>query len=285
MKKSMIYISLLTLCNFYSHAESNTPSNVPATTPPVVIPFNASAPTAPAATTAPIAAPNATVTNKAPATPTTEPTSEPTSAPEADTAKPSPNIINCHYHIPAQTTQIEPSLVLTWGENAVKQSFDLNPSTLDQQLQDLKECFTDEGWQSYSEALQKSGNINSIRSQQLTVTNDVDGKSSIKPAKENQWNVSIPLKVVYQNNQEKITQMLTVDLLVGRKISGDLGIMQVLAAPRPVSTPVVPEPAATPKPSPDQNPAPAANPVPAEPAKNETPNTPSSPPETSAPIS
>ncbi len=46
-----------------------------------------------------------------------------------------------------------------------------------------------------------------------------------------------PLQVVYQNDKEKLTQLLTVDVLIGRKISGDLGIMQMIAAPRTKNTP------------------------------------------------
>jgi len=39
------------------------------------------------------------------------------------------------------------------------------------------------------------------------------------------------LQVVYQNDKEKLTQKLNVDLLIGRKMSGDLGIMQMIAIP------------------------------------------------------
>ena len=50
--------------------------------------------------------------------------------------------------------------------------------------------------------------------------------------KDNQWKASVPLQVVYQNDKEKLTQLLTVNLLIGRKISGDLGIMQMIATPQ-----------------------------------------------------
>ena len=96
----------------------------------------------------------------------------------------------------------------------------------------LKNCYTDQGWQGFNEALQKSGNITAIKSQNLTVSSQVDGDLKLNAIKDNQWKVTIPLQVVYQNDKEKLTQLLTVDLLIGRKISGDLGIIQMIAAPR-----------------------------------------------------
>ena len=41
----------------------------------------------------------------------------------------------------------------------------------------------------------------------------------------------MPLQVVYQNDKEKVSQSLTIDLTVNRKINGDLGITQIIATP------------------------------------------------------
>lgn len=146
-----------------------------------------------------------------------------------------PTAIDCQYRIPAETTKIEPSLVSQWAVKATEQSFDFSASSLDNQLQTLKACYTEQGWAGFNDALQKSGNVNAIKSQQLMVSGQLDGEVIIHDAKENQWKVTLPLRVVYQNDKEKLTQLLTVDLLVGRKISGDLGIMQMIATPRQAS--------------------------------------------------
>jgi hypothetical protein len=50
--------------------------------------------------------------------------------------------------------------------------------------------------------------------------------------------LSLPLQVVYQNTEEKLTQQLTVDVLVGRKPNGDLGILQMVATPNKTDTAV-----------------------------------------------
>lgn len=140
--------------------------------------------------------------------------------------------VNCLYKMPPRTAHVDTELVRKWSEKAAQQSFDFDPATLDQQMQALKSCYTEQGWNSFYDALQKSGNIKAIQSQRLMVSSLVDGPITIDSSKDNQWKISMPLQVVYQNENEKLTQNLTVDLLVGRKPSGDLGIMQIIASPR-----------------------------------------------------
>ena len=141
-------------------------------------------------------------------------------------------VINCEYLIPSTTTVIDQSLLSTWAEKATIQMFDFNPADLESQLDKLKPCFTDQGWISFKEALDSSGNIEAIKLQNLTVSSQLDGPVSINTSQENQWKINVPLQVVYQNDKEKLTQLLSIDLLVGRRMQGNLGIMQILATPR-----------------------------------------------------
>lgn len=151
--------------------------------------------------------------------------------------------IDCHYEIPADQNEIAPAVLKAWSKHAATQAFNFNAATLDKQLEALKACFTKTGWQGYEEALQQSGNIDAIKSQNLTVSSEPDGDIEINPVKDNQWKANIPLQVVYQNNKEKLTQKLIVNMLIGRKISGELGIMQIIAAPHsPQETGSAPKP-------------------------------------------
>lgn len=161
-----------------------------------------------------------------------------------------PAVINCDYKIPAETKNIEQSLVMNWAKKAVVQSFDFNPDAIDSQVQQLKSCFTDQGWQGFNAALQKSGNIDAIKSQKLKVTSQVDGEAKIIQAKDNQWEINIPLQVIYQNSKEKVTQLLEVNLSVGRKITGDLGVDKLVATSRKEVTASIPTQSQTqPKPT------------------------------------
>lgn len=139
--------------------------------------------------------------------------------------------INCDYHIPPEVNPVAKDLVLRWSEKAAIQSFNFDYNALSGQLVSLKGCYTDQGWQGFNDALQKSGNLDTIKTQQLMVTSSLNGTSQISEVKENQWKVSVPIQVTYENRKEKISQQLIINLIVGRKLSGDLGIMQMVAIP------------------------------------------------------
>ena len=85
----------------------------------------------------------------------------------------------------------------------------------------------------------------------------MDGQLAIAASKENLWKVTLPLQVVYQNDKERLTQLLTIDLLIGRKSSGDLGILQMIAVPRGTAKTNAPNPITAPQVTPTQSPAPA----------------------------
>jgi hypothetical protein len=144
--------------------------------------------------------------------------------------------VDCNYHIPANQTTIDPVIITTWAEKAAVQSFNFTPANIQTQLEMLKSCYTEQGWKGFGDALQKSGNVESIKAQQLNVSSQLDGMSNINTVKDGQWKVTLPLQVVYQNDKEKVTQRLSVSILVGRKPSGDLGIMQLVATARPDET-------------------------------------------------
>lgn len=140
--------------------------------------------------------------------------------------------VDCDYKIPAQTKTVEPSLLLTWSEHAAMQAFHFDSSSISQQMQKLKTCFTDQGWTGFESAMEKSGNLEAISSQKLSVRSQLDGKSQLIASKDNQWKITVPLQVIYQNDKEKVTQILEVNLTLRRKVSGDLGIVQMIAAPK-----------------------------------------------------
>jgi Type-IV b secretion system, inner-membrane complex component len=213
----------------------------------VPVTASSSAPTTSAATsdkpaTSTTAAPATSDKLTTPSTATPATSNKPattTPAPAAMLTTP-PKSLDCNYRIPAETTRIAQPIVLKWAAKAAEQSFNYDYNALDKQLADLKACYTDQGWQGFKEALQKSGNLDAIKSQQLIVNATVTGEGKIVEIKENQWKVTLPMQVTYQNNQEKLTQSLTVNLVVGRKISGDLGIMQMIAIPRQPTTTTTP---------------------------------------------
>ena len=229
-----------------NHPESSAPTTAPAAaTPPT------NAPTQPPVETTPTAA--TTTPTETTSTVTTTPTPAPAPAPApAETAITPTSALNCNYHIPANNAKLDTNLVLQWAQKATQQTFTLDPSTVDVELTDLKACYTDQGWQSFSDALKKSGNLDAIKQQKLNVSSLIDGQATITQNKDNQWKVIIPIQVVYQNSKEKIVQSLTINLIVSRKVSGDLGIIQIVAIPRQAMNNQPPAAAGTPSAVPAQ---------------------------------
>lgn len=231
MKKTIIWGALFTIICSQVHAEVYQTEQGPS-------PDSVKAPVVDVQTANPPPADSQAVSVPAqPDTIQTAPTTQPAQpAPQNTTVQPLPApVINCEYKIPAQTKVIDQTLVLSWSEKAVTQAFDFDSANVDNQMLKLKDCFTEQGWAGFNTALQKSGNIEAIKTQKLTVSSQVDGQTQIIEAKDNQWKITMPLQVVYQNDKEKVTQLLNVNVTIGRKISGDLGMIQMIANPRPAA--------------------------------------------------
>lgn len=228
MKKTMLWGALFTSICTQVQAEVTqqpTPS------------LNPAAASAPATPTTPVTQEPVVIQTNPNALPTaTQPTNQqPAQQIPTIQLKTAP-VINCDYKISAETKTIDQSLVLTWSEKAVTQAFDFDPVNIDSQVLKLKACFTDQGWTGFNTALVKSGNVEAIKTQKLTVSSEIDGQAQVTEAKDNQWKITLPLHVVYQNDKEKVTQLLSINLTISRKMTGELGIVQMIATPRVVAT-------------------------------------------------
>ncbi len=147
--------------------------------------------------------------------------------------KKEPPIIDCDYKIPGEMSKIDQSVILSWAEHAVMQSFNFSSDSLEEQLQKLHTCYTENGWAEFKNALEKSGNVQTFKTHKLTSSSQMDGVAQIDESRENQWVLTLPLKVVYRFDTANITQLMQVRLIIGRKITGELGIMQLNSTIRP----------------------------------------------------
>jgi hypothetical protein len=251
MKKTILACMILSAINGVATAADPsytapdaTNNSVPATTAPAK-PISTTPATVDA--TSPAAATSTTSTVTTTTTPSDEmvpvkPSSTMPATPMTSTTSPMaiPATLDCTYQLSAQVTQVDPQLIKRWTEKAVEQSFTFDSTKLDPQIEKLKACYTSQGWQGFYDALKKSGNLTAITTQGLSVSAMVDGQTSITQNKSNEWKLTIPLNVVYQNKQQKLTQTLSLEVLVGRKTSGDLGIMQIVAVPKNANEPASP---------------------------------------------
>lgn len=201
MKKTILWGALFALVCAQAQAETNPPANTTTTT-----------------TTVTTNAADKPVVQQTTQTTTTQPAVAP--------------VVNCEYKIDPSIKVVDSSLVINWSEKATIQAFDFNPTTIEDQMKKLQNCFTEQGWTGFNTALEKSGNLVAIKNQHLTVSSQIDGQTKIDEAKDNQWKLALPLQVVYQNDKEKVTQLLDIKLTVNRKVNGNLGITQLIATPR-----------------------------------------------------
>lgn len=148
----------------------------------------------------------------------------------APTTTPQPAVvIDCKYK-PAEDATVSKELLTKWANHAAKSAFSYSYQSIDTDLSKLKPCFTSKGWQSFNKALTKSGNIAAIKEQQLSVTSDVVGKTTVISDTPKNWKVVVPLTVSYKNTQQNLSQPMQVTLDIGMKINGELGINQVIAS-------------------------------------------------------
>ena len=142
-----------------------------------------------------------------------------------------PIVIDCSTTLAKSAGPVDIALIEKWARQATVQSFTFDHTDIDSELNTLKTCYTEQGWQGFTDALNKSGNLNAIKSNQLVVSSQISGHAIATSLKDNQWKVTLPLDVVYQNKDNKIEQALSVDLIISPKPSGNLGIVQLIAIP------------------------------------------------------
>lgn len=111
--------------------------------------------------------------------------------------------INCDYRISPEIQKIDNALIVSWAEYAVLHSFNFDLSSFDTQLKNLRTCYTKNGWISFINALTDSGNIDSIKTQNLMVSSMLDGKVQLIDAQETQWKMNVPIKVFIKMIKKK----------------------------------------------------------------------------------
>lgn len=204
----------------------SSPAQLPATTPPISTPTT----TAPGTTSTPGGAMTAPGTTSTPGGAMTAPGTTQTPATTTPTSSSGNTSIQATCASPSTIDEIS---VLTWAGNAAIQIFSFDPAKIDDQMNNLKTCFTDSGWKSFTAALNLSGNIEAIKSLKLSVSSSLEPQGDRKARKlsDYKWKASLPLLVVYQNDKSKISQPLSVDVTIDAT-NGRLGIDQVLASPK-----------------------------------------------------
>ncbi len=128
--------------------------------------------------------------------------------------------------------------VLTWGTQAVTQSFTLAFANYQQQLDDNQVNFTEAGWIGFQRALKQNHLLDTVISQQL-VTSVVPTGAPVVTAQglmdgnRYGWHVQMPILVSFESASSRNSQTMTVDIVIVRRPETEnprgLGIAQIIA--------------------------------------------------------
>lgn len=146
------------------------------------------------------------------------------------------SILNAHA---APNTQIsadtqQPKQLIQWAAQKIVPilsfSFQDNPKTY---WQPYRKFFSSTGWTHFKQALQQSGNIQTIISHDLTTHIQLGETGEARPGvRDNQqqtWHVSIPAKIIYAGNTLAVTQPIMVHLTLKYAQQHEILIDQIIA--------------------------------------------------------
>jgi len=127
--------------------------------------------------------------------------------------------------------------VLNWTTQVVTKSYSLSFANYAQQLDDLKNDYTDGGWLGYQQALTRAGFIDSLLNNQY-VTSAVPQKAPVVVAEGlvngvYGWRLQVPIIVTFQSASSQASQTINVEVTVVRRPETEnpkgLGIAQIVS--------------------------------------------------------
>ncbi|MFM0265523.1 DotI/IcmL/TraM family protein [Paraburkholderia sediminicola] len=125
--------------------------------------------------------------------------------------------------VPLGEPYLADGALLSWAQQCVTQANNYDFVHYREQLQTSSACFSDDGWQSFQDALAKSGNLDIVKNKNLIAAAVLTKAPVItnqgRRGSRYMWQVQMPLLITYQGGQSgqaQLTQRLLVTLMIGR---------------------------------------------------------------------
>lgn len=140
--------------------------------------------------------------------------------------------------VPLNMPNLSNAALLQWATAASVNAFSYHYVNYREALHNIKEHFTEEGWRSFSTALNNSNNLNTVLKKKLIVSALPTGVPVIVAQGLMRgiytWKVQIPLLITYESPSEMMAQPVTITLLIERistlqSIKG-IGVSQFIVA-------------------------------------------------------
>jgi len=154
----------------------------------------------------------------------------------ADSSKvtntPTSQDIRCTSTVPDYSEKAKLRFIKDWATYVAQNSFSLNHDDLENHLKQLQFCYSSSGWNQFNQALHKSGNLNLINQHHLKANTDVIGPIEVNHhPKYSSWTAMIPMRVVYQNQTQRISQEMNVHLTINQQSDNHLAVIQIVGRP------------------------------------------------------
>ena len=121
--------------------------------------------------------------------------------------------------------------VLQWATSSVISTYSYNALSYEKQMDSLKNIFTTKGWSNFEEALKKSGNLESVKKNQLVVTAYKTASAKIisfsKKNKQDTWVVKVPANVTYRNEYIKVEQQIESYVTITKELDKNMLIANI----------------------------------------------------------
>ncbi len=143
--------------------------------------------------------------------------------------------IHCDTMMPNGSHEERREYVRRWSAFISKQAFTIPENNINQHLDRIHSCFSDEGWTEYSNAIKRSGNINLIITKKYKGTSSIEGTIAVSHVQDSKlWETNTPLYVVYQNKESRVLQRVIVHLRINELNDRRLRVVQIVGVPRDI---------------------------------------------------
>lgn len=136
---------------------------------------------------------------------------------------------------PLNEPNLSTAAVLQWAQTAVVSAFTFDFANYRSQLQSVSQYFTTDGWQEFQNALQSSGNINTVTTNRMVVSAVATGAPVVtrEGILDNHyaWRITMPMLITYQSTrvsqQNVIASILVIRISTLTNPKG-IGIAQLI---------------------------------------------------------
>lgn len=121
----------------------------------------------------------------------------------------------------SQKNHVTDEEVLAWASQAAVESYSYDAISYKSQFSKLKTKFTENGWNNFKDALDKSGNLDAVINNEVVVSayrnNPAEIESYSNDNNTSTWVVKVPTQVTYINGHVKLEQDMDTYVTIGMK--------------------------------------------------------------------